>query len=323
MSALALLLLGAAEAWSLPAGRPCTAAETAALTADVDTPYLLACRATLSAGLKIIRPVRIIGAEASGAGLDCQGASVGRAGVPVTASAPTIAVWSRRIDAERWSRPTDIRIANCLIHGAVRVWGMGADGSYDDLRASSRTADHVARLQAAAPSHVSLDRVTIRASGTIPFYVGPGVTAASLTHSTLDGESVSVAVYLDAESADNRIENTLIRTRTPREKIAVDGSARNRIVGNRIDLNGRPGVLLYRNCGERGVIRHQTPSDNVITNNVFSRPARLRPRLIVENARQGRRAYCGDDRGYPWGSSADDGDGASGNIVSPNSRSLR
>ncbi|MGU3457583.1 right-handed parallel beta-helix repeat-containing protein [Brevundimonas sp. M1A4_2e] len=315
MSILATFLLLSAEAWSLPAARPCDAQDIAALTAEADTPYLLACRATLTPDQTIVRPVRIIGAEASGAQLDCGGGTVGRPEVPVAASAPTIAIWSRRIDAALWSRPTDVRIRNCRINGAVRVWGMGADGRYDDLRASSRTKDHTARLQATAPSHVTLANVTIRAAGTIPLYVGPGVTRLSLLGSTLEGGSVSTAIYLDAESADNRIEDNLLRTRTQREMIAIDGSARNRIIGNRFELGGRPGVFLYRNCGERGVIRHQTPSYNTITDNLFSGAARLRPRLVVQNARQGRRSYCGDDNGYPWGSSADDRDGASHNVV--------
>jgi len=315
MSVLASVVLLSVQAWSLPAARACDGREIAALTAEVDTPYLLACRATLTPGQTIVRPVRIIGAEGSGAQLDCGGGSVGRAGAPVAASAPTIAVWSRRIDAFAWSRPTDVRISNCRIHGAVRVWGMGADGSYDDLRASSRTPDHTDRLQTAAPSHVTLENVTIRAAGAIPLYIGPGVTRLSLTRSTLEGRSVSTAVYLDAESADNRIEDNLIRTRTQREMIAIDGSARNRITGNRFELGGRPGVFLYRNCGERGVIRHQTPSHNTITANVFRDASRWRPRLVVENTRQGRRSYCDDDKGYPWGSSIDDRDGASDNVV--------
>uniref|UniRef100_UPI0028AE7537 right-handed parallel beta-helix repeat-containing protein n=1 Tax=Brevundimonas sp. TaxID=1871086 RepID=UPI0028AE7537 len=253
------------------------------------------------------------------AGLDCAGGGVGRPNAPVSTRSPSIAVWSRRIAADRWSRPTDVRISHCLIHGSVRVWGMGADGSYDDLRASSRTADHTAAAQAAAPSHITLEDVIIRGTGSIPLYVGPGVTGLSLTRSTLEGRSVATALYLDAESANNRIEGNLFRTRTEREMIAVDGSARNRIVGNRFELGGRPGIFLYRNCGERGVIRHQTPSYNVITDNAFTGAARWRPRLVVQNARQGRRAYCSADKGYPWGSSANDHDGASQNVVSYNS----
>lgn len=323
---LALLLLGAApdvgslDAWSLPAARPCTAAELGELTAQATTPYRMTCRAVLTPGQHILRPILIEGAEASGAGLDCKGASVGRPGVTTTTRQPTIAIWSRRITAEHWSRPTDIRIEHCTIHGAVRVWGMGADGSYDDLRASSRTADHIATTQGAAPSHIELDRVTIVGTGSIPLYVGPGVTRLSLAHSTLSGRSDATALYLDAESADNRIENNAIAVATRRETVAVDGSARNRITGNRLDLNGRPGIFLYRNCGERGVIRHQTPSDNQITDNVFSGAARLRPQLVVVGSREGRRSYCGADRGYPWGSSADDGDRAANNVVARNSR---
>lgn len=313
---LAGLILAGAQTWSLPAARPCDASELSELTADTTTPYRLTCRAVLTPGQAIARPLLIEGAEASGAGLDCAGGAVGRPGAAVSTRSPSIAVWSRRIAADRWSRPTDVRISRCLIHGSVRVWGMGANGSYDDLRASSRTADHTAAAQAAAPSHISLDEVTIRGTGSIPLYVGPGVTGLSLTRSTLEGRSVSTTLYLDAESADNRIEGNLFRTRTEREMIAIDGSARNRITGNRFELGGRPGVFLYRNCGERGVIRHQTPSYNIITDNAFTGTARWRPRLVVENARQGRRAYCSADRGYPWGSSANDHDGASQNVVS-------
>ena len=316
----ALWLSATPEAWALPAARPCTAAELGDLTAEATTPFRLTCRAELTPGQAVTRPLLIEGAEASGAGLDCKGGSVGRPGAAVATRQPTIAIWSRRITAEHWSRPTDIRIENCTIHGAVRVWGMGADGSYDDLRASSRTADHVAKAQGSAPSHIELERVTILGTGSIPLYVGPGVTRLSLTNSMLTGRSDATAVYLDAESTDNRIEDNAIAVVTKREAIAVDGSARNRITGNRFTLGGRGGVFLYRNCGERSVIRHQTPSDNQITDNVFSGAARLRPQLVVVGSREGRHAYCSADRGYPFGSSADDGDGATNNVVARNLR---
>lgn len=315
-----LILTGALQTWSLPAARPCEAAELAELTADTATPYRLTCRARLTPDQPIVRPIVIEGAEASGASLDCAGGSVGRPGAAVSTRSPSIAIWSRRITADRWSRPTDIRITHCLVHGSVRIWGMGADGGYDDLRASSRTESHTQTAQAAAPSHITLDEVVIRGTGSIPLYVGPGVTDLSLTRSTLEGRSVSTALYLDSESADNRIEDNLLRTRTRREMVAVDGSARNRITGNRFELGGRPGVYLYRNCGERGVIRHQTPSFNTIIDNVFTGENPLRPRLVVENARQGRRPYCDDDRGYPWGSSINNKDESSSNIVRINSR---
>lgn len=170
----ALWLSAASDAWSLPAARPCSPAELVELTAETTAPYRLTCRAVLTLGQSIVRPLVIEGAEASGAGLDCNAGAVGRPGVATTTRQPTLAIWSRRIDAQYWSRPTDIRIVNCVIYGAVRVWGMGADGGYDDLRASSRTTEHTATTQGAAPSHIELERVNIVGTGSIPSMSGQG-----------------------------------------------------------------------------------------------------------------------------------------------------
>ncbi len=317
---LALLAVVGLQTWSLPAARPCSAAEIAEMTAPADTPYRLTCRSTLSAGQAVTRRILIEGAEGSGSGIDCRGGAIGVPGASTTTQAPTIAIWSRRIDgtATAWSRPTDVTIRNCLIHGNVRIWGMGAGGSMGDLLASSRTPGHTVAAQAAAPSHVTLDNVAFAATGSIPLYVGPGVTATRVARGRFLGRSESVAVYLDAESRNARIEGVAFDIATAREQIAVDGSAANAIVGNRFALRGRGGVFLYRNCGEDGVIRHQTPSDNQITDNVFSGASRLRARTVIVGAREGGRRYCGDDAGYPFGSSADDGDGATRNIVARN-----
>jgi len=243
---------------------------------------------------------------------------VGVPGRPVEASAPTLAIWSSRESAMRWSRPTDVSIRNCTIHGAIRIWGMGSDGRYDDLRDSSQTAQHTQTTQLAAPTRITLDKLAFIAKGTIPLYVGPGVTNVIVTDSRFSGETVATAIYLDAESAGNRIENNRFALRTGREIIAVDGSARNRISHNRIELFGKGGIFLYRNCGERGVIRHQTPSHNTISDNVFTGASWLRSRLIVLGSREGRRSYCGEDAGYPFGSSADDGDHARNNHLARN-----
>jgi hypothetical protein len=144
------------------------------------------------------------------------------------------------------------------------------------------------------------------------------VTRTTVRESRFTGRSVSTAVYLDAESAGALIQDNDFVLRTGREMIAVDGSGANRIVGNRFALGGRGGIFLYRNCGEDGVIRHQTPSYNQITDNSFSDAGWLRPRTVVVGAREGNRRYCADDAGYLFGSSADDGDGAVGNRVERN-----
>ena len=308
--------------WTLPAARPCTSAEVRELTAQpdaADTPFRLTCRARLD-GAVVTRRILIEGAEASGAGLDCGGGAIGRPGARTTTQAPTIAIWSRRLEGERpaWSRPTDVTISNYTVNGAIRIWGLGAGGRIDDLRTWSRTADHTAAAQAAAPSHVTLEAVTFAATGSIPLYVGPGVTRTTVTGARFGGRSDSTAIYLDAESAGATIRDSIFATATSREQVAIDGSAGNVLSGNRFALGGRGGVFLYRNCGEDGVIRHQTPSGNAITDNVFAGTAPLRPRTVVVGAREGNRRYCGDDRGWPFGSSRDDGDHATGNTVARN-----
>lgn len=307
------LALAAVLAVEAPA---CTARRLADLTTPSDQPYRLTCRAVLPAGSSIRRRVLIEGAEASGASLDCAGGTIRAPGEPTT-RAPTVAVWSRR-DGEGWSRPVDVSIINCAVVGNVRIWGMGAGGSMSDLKDSSRTPGHTIAAQDAAPVNVVLDRVRFEGVGTIPLYVGPGVTRTTVRRAVFTGRSASTAVYLDAESAGTVIEDSLFDIRTGREQIAVDGSGANRIVRNRFALGGRGGVFLYRNCGEDGVIRHQTPSYNQITDNIFSGASWLRPRTVVVGAREGGRRYCGDDAGWPFGSSADDGDGAVGNVVARN-----
>lgn len=318
---LEALLVLASLAQALPAARPCSASEIAALIAPSGEPFRLTCRATL-AGRSISRAILIEGADASGAGVDCGGGAIGSPGVARTTQAPTVAIWSRRIDGAfsgsngpKWSRPTDVTLTNCTINGNLRIWGMGALGRQDDLLASSRTAGHTQAAQGAAPTRIALNNVIFQGVGSIPLYLGPGVTNFSLNGGRFGGRSDSTAIYLDAESAEATITNVAFDIMTPREQIAIDGSARNRVTGNRFVLRGRGGVFLYRNCGEDGVIRHQTPSNNTIVDNVFSGSTR---NSVVIGSREGGRRYCKDDQGFPFGSSVDDGDHATANVIQRN-----
>jgi len=303
-----------------PEPRACSVQELRALTTQGDAardPYYLTCLATLPPGVSIARSMVIQGAEASGAGVVCHGGEIGRAGAPSTTRNPTVMIQSRRI-GETWSRPAGVRFAGCVIHGNVRIRGLGAGRYLDDLRASSRRPGHTTRVQSAAPTDIVLQEVSFASTGSIPLYVGPGVTGVQVIGGRFLGYSVSTAIYLDAESADSLVQAVAFDIRTSREQIAVDGSARNRIVANRFALRGRGGVFLYRNCGEDGVVRHQTPSNNVITDNTFNDASRFLSRAVVVGSREGRRSYCGDDAGYPLGSSLDNGDHATGNDVQRN-----
>ncbi|MEG1451921.1 right-handed parallel beta-helix repeat-containing protein [Brevundimonas sp.] len=314
------LLLASGLSTPEAAAPACTTQQITDLTTASARPYTLTCSARLAGVQSIRRHIVLEGPQASGVTLDCNGASIGQPNAPTSASAPTVMIRSAKSASGQWQAVSNVTLRNCHVFGAVRVWGMGADGSYDDLRLSSRQDGHTERLQEAAPHNIRLEQIRITANGTIPLYVGPGVMQLLLQDSILDGTTTATAIYLDAESAQNTIRNNRILTRTGREMIAVDGSARNTISGNRFDLHGKAGIYLYRNCGERGVIRHQTPSGNIIANNSFTGASWLRPRLVVENARNGRRSYCGEDAGYPFGSSIDDRDNATGNILRDNRR---
>ncbi len=323
MTVLALVLAGALQAGAapdLPGARPCTLAEIAALTApapDGAPPFRLACQATLPPGAAITRRILIEGAEASGAGLDCAGGALGRPGARTTTQAPTVAVWSRP-GAQGWSPPTDVFFRDCTIHGAVRIWGMGAGVGMSALRDSSRTPGHTEAAQDAAPRNIRLTDLTFVGTGSVPLYVGPGVRGVLVERARFSGVSDSVAIYLDAESAGAAIVDSRFDIRTEREQIAVDGSAHNLIARNRFELRRRGGVFLYRNCGEDGVIRHQAPTGNTIVDNDFDGAGWIRPNAVVVGSREGRRRYCGDDAGWRFGSSADDGDRATGNTVARN-----
>jgi parallel beta-helix repeat protein len=104
-----------------------------------------------------------------------------------------------------------------------------------------------------------------------------------------------------------------------REVLAVDGSANNLIANNYFSGLEHGGIYLYRNCGEKGTVRHQPPQNNRIINNYFyyDRYMGGNPSIFLAS-RNGNRRYCGDDKGYPFGSSANDLDFATGNIVAQN-----
>ncbi|WP_162501409.1 right-handed parallel beta-helix repeat-containing protein [Methylobacterium crusticola] len=305
------------------AAAPCDATVRARLlappTADEDS-VALTCSLRLERGDQVLKRIVLEGSAASGVAIDCDGAAIGRPDAPARLDAVTLAIRSRPPSGpgEPWDRPADIRIRDCAVFGHVRIWGMGVNGQAPPVRASSRSLGHTERAQAAAPTGVTITGTTITASGPIPLYLGPGVTRVILRDSRLAGTSVATALYLDAESAENRIENNDVTTQTGREAIAVDGSARNRITGNRFTLDGRGGVRLYRNCGEGGTVRHQTPSDNVVTGNTFRVSGLFQAEPIVVNSRNGWRLSCGEDAGYPFGSSIDNSDGGTGNVVAPN-----
>ena len=220
---------------------------------------------------------------------------------------------------EGWDVPEKITVRNGRIRGSIRIFGQGVNGEAPKVLESSHRQGHTARAQAAAPKGVVLEDLQIEADHRIPLYLGPGVTGVTVRNCTFTGWSASTTVYLDAESGGNRIEGCTFDVRSGREVMAIDGSATNTITGNRFLQTSFGGIYLYRNCGEGGTVRHQTPQGNLIENNFFELKD-LNPGSygIWLGSRQGRRNYCEDDAGYPFGSSVDNRDFADHNTVCGN-----
>jgi len=218
---------------------------------------------------------------------------------------------------------SNVTIRRCKINGSIRTIGLGRNGESKGVKESSTTLGHTARAQAAAPRNTVLYKVTITGHGRIPLYLGPGTTRLTMSNSTINGRSNSVALYLDAESGHNIIRNNkfnvdgdfTLRQLRVREVIAVDGSADNQILSNTINNAKGGGIYLYRNCGEGGTVRHQAPQRNLIAGNTINGSGGYG---IWLGSRNGGRMYCSADDGFPFGSSKDDSDFADNNELRGN-----
>lgn len=260
------------------------------------------CDVSLSPAQTVTKTMLLEGAAASGTSIDCHGASVGN-----------IEILSRRrigsAGAISFEVPERISIQHCQVNGHVRITGM----TTDEIIPASKQPDFTQIARQNAPRHIVLNKLTITANKawplSIPLYISPGVTDVHVLNSHLTGSSSSVAIYLDAESSQNEIRGNRIEVKTGREVIAIDGSSQNIIADNYLSGLSKGGIYLYRNCGERGAIRHATPSDNLITGNYFyydhywgEHPA------VFVGARDGHASYCkpilqANGQAYPFGSS--------------------
>jgi parallel beta-helix repeat protein len=306
----------------------CSASKLASIRAPATAEALAVkvnCSFELGKGEVITKRLIFEGSAASGVTVDCHGAMLGGGEGALNDGKTMVEVHSRAyVDSagvKKWERPENVTIRNCRIAGTVHVWGMATNGQGADLKESSRLSGHVQRARDNAPTGVLLDHVTITGRGHAPLYLAPGVTFTRLIDSTVNGVSNSTAVYMDAESYGNVIQGTYIYTDTGqnRELIALDSSSYNTLIDNHFSSLDHGGIFLYRNCGEGGTIRHSTPSHNTIVNNVFFYNKYDGPNpSVFLGSRNGNRSYCGDDSGYPFGSSASDRDYASYNVVMQN-----
>lgn len=224
--------------------------------------------------------------------------------------------------SEGWIQTTNVTIKNCTIRGGIRILGLGKNGQASGVKESSLSLGHTERAQLAAPSNIILQNVVFEASeGLTPLYLAPGTTYVTVENSSFLGESTGSGpiVYLDAESGHNVFRNNQFSMKSSREVIACDGSAHNLFEGNTFNTITKGGIYLYRNCGEGGAIRHQTPNYNVIRDNIFNLNGLVSGNYgIWLGSRNGNKNYCDADAGYSFGSSIDNRDFADNNTVYDN-----
>jgi hypothetical protein len=294
---------------------------SAMLDRAATAPIHLTCSVTLPKGSTISRNLVIEGSGASGVTLDCNGGTIDTSKGAKFEDKVAIAIRSRQQPDGKWDAPQSITVKNCTIKGFVRIYGLDINANGANMRASSLRPDHIKYARDSAPRNVSLRHITFVAAGSIPLYVGPGVTHASVSNSTFRGQASATAIYLDAESGWNEVrDNRFSLASEKRELIAIDGSRNNRIVGNVFENPVNGGIFIYRNCGEAGVIRHQKPQYNLIADNVFEyrKSSKTRKPAIWLGSRGGKQRYCFHDPERQFGSSADSGDFARNNIVEDN-----
>jgi hypothetical protein len=292
------------------------------------------CSISLAAGEVIDKRLILEGTAATGVVVDCNGAVIDGGPGSVNQGLDMIEIRSEKQGNSRYDRPENVTVRECTIYGSVRILGMAKNGEGPALLSSSYLSGHVSRARANAPTGVTLDHLTIIASGRTPLYFAPGVTSSVLRDSELRGRADGVALYLDAESAYNTLRDNYIHTVTaPRELIAVDGSSYNRIIDNRFSALDHGGIYFYRNCGEAGTVRHSTPSHNTVVNNVFyyDKYTGSKPSIYL-GSRNGvfswfnptGKTYCNQDHELPfdnkygYGSAISDLDYAQYNIVMQN-----
>ena len=294
---------------------------SAMLDQTAKSPIHLSCSVTLPKGSIVYRNVILEGSSASGVTLDCNGSTIDTSRGSNRAEKTAVVVRSKQAADGHWDAPQSATVKNCTIKGFVRVYGLNENAGGANMHASSMHLDHTKFARTSAPKRIRFLNLSIEAPGGISLYIGPGVTWTTLSSSTLTGQTVATAIYIDAESGWNSIiENRFSIKTKHRELIAIDGSTRNEIVGNVFENPVNGGIFVYRNCGENGTIRHQKPELNTISNNTFSyvdSGEKAKPAVWL-GSRGGTQKYCFKDPQHPFGSSANPMDFAQKNTVEHN-----
>jgi len=325
--------LGRVSSQAAEVAPACTPEQKSALLAQLLSPatpqnpeVVVSCSVNLPAGRIVTKRIIIEGGASSGLTLDCNGSTIDSRTPDHLVLAQEnrstydmitiLSTGAGAPDNGSWSQITDVTVKNCNVVGSIYV---RTELKKVNIRESSHRAGHTLRMQNVAPKRITFDHITVTALERSPLYFGVGVTDSKLIDSELKGNAKSVAIYLDAESARNLIKGNYIHTVNPREQLAIDASSYNMIIDNWFSAINTGGIYLYRNCGEDAIVRHNTPSNNTIVNNVFyydkydgGNPA------VFLGSRNGGQGFCDNDESFPFGSGSSDLDYARYNTVMQN-----
>lgn len=226
---------------------------------------------------------------------------------------PGGAIDARGAIGPRCDPVTNVTVNRCELRGRITARSFSGDLALY----SSPRADHVTRLRESAARDLSFREVRIFGRFRTPIHLFPGVHHVSVENSVIRGGYAYSTVYLPADGGWNTFRNNVIYGQSGqwgldvtepsggrREVIAIDGSEHNRIINNRFVRIPYGGIYLYRNCGERSMIRHRPPQYNQIINNVFDYGgARVEHPGVFIGSRDdlpvesyiGVKKYCNDD----------------------------
>ncbi|WP_298775792.1 hypothetical protein [uncultured Shewanella sp.] len=256
------------------------------------------CNLTLDSNDVITKKILFEGETASNTSLNCNNAMIDLttgidAGIFAANVDDAIVIQSRQEANNTWSTPQHINIENCRIKGSIRISGMGIHSQDNHIQTSSLQAGHTKRLNEASPHHIMLNNIDIEGLSRPLLHLSPGVNHVTLAHSNLQGVSNTVALYLDAESNFNHINNNTIHVNTQQQLMSLDGSAHNLIKNNHLTLNDNGGIYLFHRCGQEN--RHQSTSLNQIEANYFTLEHISNNPSINLNARHGEQNNCDND----------------------------
>lgn len=206
-----------------------------------------------------------------------------------------------------------VTVRNCrVVNGKTGIY-VGWPES-DTRKASRHTREE---LYARTPHDVRIETSSVRDSERVGIYIDDYASGVVVSRTGVAGCG-SAGIYLEHSSRRNTIEQSTITNngygRFPfprwgvarREGIAIDSSAHNRVISNRIAGNAAGAVFLYKNCHERATTNPDSPprwqqaSHNRIAGNTIEDEA-VGVWLASRQSRDLSTWDCGD-RAY-WGNS--------------------